>query len=75
MSKTSRNPERLFPPYVANVAEKALRVETFMTENEGDEENFGAWRLETLASYITSLREQPTRMENDWDRIRNLTMT
>ena len=67
------NPERVFPPYVANVA--ALRVETFMTENEGDEENFGAWRLETLASYITSLREQLTRMENDWEGIRNLTMT
>ena len=46
-----------------------------MTENEGDEENFGAWRLETLASYITSLREQLTRMENDWEGIRNLTMT
>lgn len=41
---------------------KAQRVETFMNENEGDEENFGAWRLETLASYITALRQQLTWM-------------
>ena len=68
MSK--KDPQRVFPAYVRNVQDKADRVENFMTENRGDNETFGTWRRETLATYITSLRNQITRMEDTWDTIR-----
>ena len=41
-----------------------------MTKNAGDNDTFGTWRRETLATYIRSLRGQITRMEDTWDLIR-----
>ena len=52
---TKRNPDRVFHPYVATVTKKALRLEQFIAANEDDEMDFGAWRLATLDTYITSV--------------------
>ena len=41
-----------------------------MAKNGGDDETFGTWRRETLATYITNLQNQITRMEEHWDTIR-----
>ena len=68
MSK--KDPRRVFPAYIRNVQDKAERVENFMAENGGDNETFVTWRRETLATYITNLRNQITRMEDTWDTIR-----
>jgi hypothetical protein len=66
----SRNPMRVFPPYMKYVREKAMRVEKFMNEHNGDPDNFGTWRQSTLATYIAELRVQLKRMERDWDDLR-----
>ena len=73
MSK--RNPNRVFHPYVTNVTKKTLRLEEFMAANEEDETDFGTWRLNTLETHITSLRDQVSRMETNWDVMRNDTMS
>jgi hypothetical protein len=70
-----RNPDRVFHPYVANVTKKTLRLEEFMAANEEDETDFDAWRLNTLETHITSLRDQVSRMKTDWDVMRDNTMS
>jgi hypothetical protein len=72
---TKRNPDRVFHPYVVNVTKKTLRLEEFMAANKEDEMDFGAWRLATLETHITSLKDQVSRMETDWDVMRDDTMS
>ena len=67
---SERDPERVFPTYMRNVAGKAERVQKFMTKNAGYKDNSGTWRRKTLALYFKALQEQITRMENDWDLLR-----
>ena len=71
---SKRNPDRVFHPYVANVTKKTLRLEEFMAANKEDETDFGTWRLNTLETHITSLRDQVLRMETDWDKMRDDSM-
>ena len=70
-----RNPDRVFQPYVLKVTKKTLTLEEFMAANEEDKTDFSTWRLNTLETHITSLRDQVSRMETNWDVMRNDTMS
>ena len=71
---SKRNPERVFLPYGASIAKKALKLEEFMADNVENVKNFDAWRFKTLETQIASLRTQVLRMEADWDEMRDPTM-
>ena len=45
-----------------------------MAANEEDKTDFGTWRLNTLETHITSLRDQVSRMETAWDVMQDDTM-
>jgi CHASE3 domain sensor protein len=71
---STKDPQRVFPPYAANVTKKTAKVTEFMNQNAGDAATLGPRKLDTLAQLMQSLREQLGQMEVALDEQRGANM-
>ena len=71
---STKDPQRVFPPYAANATKKVAKVTEFMTQNAGEAATFSPRKLDTLAQLMQNLREQLGRLEVAWDEMRGAEM-